>query len=134
MPDIIEPRKALAELLAGLLVAQQQNQDWFPPGGGQALCIDGWFDPKALAGAVLDAGVRPPARRIETPEQLDALPMESVVLDPVGYVWQAERRLGLGAGEHRWGSPFLSGLKTAQAVLREGAVTVLWEPEQEAGR
>lgn len=67
-------RDNLAELLSRLLVAQQQNQDWYVSrSSGDTLCLDGWFDPTALAAAVLDAGLRPPARRIETPEQLATL-------------------------------------------------------------
>ncbi|MGW4720841.1 hypothetical protein [Nocardia sp. NPDC004260] len=126
-------RDDLADLLGSLLVSQQKNQDWFPPsGGGWALCLDGWFDPKALAGAVLDAGLRPPARRIETPEELDALPDGTVILDANE---EFHRLNPYGMSEPRtWFPAWLTGNAYATDFGQDPELpaVVLWEPEQEA--
>jgi hypothetical protein len=121
-------RDDLAELLGSLLVSQQQNQDWYVSrSSGDTLCLDGWFDPKALAGAVLDAGLRPPARSIGTAKELDALPIGSLVMDspyPEGEVYQR-------TSDGYWAEPGFHGVCTTRALSLP--VTVLWQPEQEAG-
>ncbi|WP_043737783.1 hypothetical protein [Nocardia asiatica] len=116
---------ALAELLGGLLVSQQQNQDWFPPnGGGQALCLDGWFDVKALAAAVLNAGLRSPARRIETAEELDALPVDTVIR------WADTVEQHIGSGW--WITPGTDDHSHSEQIIdvADGnEIVVLWTPE-----
>ncbi|NEW33818.1 hypothetical protein GV791_14770 [Nocardia cyriacigeorgica] len=51
-------------------------------------CYDNEDAAAAAAALLLAAGVRPPARVIETAEQRDAMPPGSVVLSDSGYAWQ----------------------------------------------
>lgn len=122
-------REDLAELLGRLLVSQQQNQDWYVSrSSGGTLCLDGWFDPKALAGAVLDAGLRPPPRRIETVEELDALPVDTVIR------WGDTVEQSIGSGW--WITPGTDDPSHSEQIIdvADGnEIVVLWEPEQEAG-
>jgi hypothetical protein len=124
-------RDALADLLAGLLVAQQQNQSWFPsPGGGEALCLDGWFDPKALAAAVLDAGLRPPAQVIETIEEIEALPGGAILADRDGDSWQLlPRGWRCPALDNEW-MDRSDDWFTAADALHQGPLTVLYLPTE----
>lgn len=75
-------------------------------------------------------GWRPPARVIETPDELDAMPIGAAVLDAFAAVctcvhtdpitgW-VRATSAVGGGQHRH-RPYLPA-------------TVLWEPEQEAQR
>ena len=74
-----------------------------------------------LADAILDAGWRPPARTIETAEELDALPDGSVVLDRQHDV--AEKHSGRLLYRETRNMPL------EYLAKHYGPFTVLWEPE-----
>lgn len=82
-------------------------------------------DAEAIADSVMAEGWRPPARRVETVEELDALPVGSVVrsdwpkaAEPVGYV---SVRFSDG-----WFTP-LHQTRVFPLGAGGGTVTVLWE-------
>lgn len=53
--------------------------------------LDAWYpdhSPVKVADALLAAGMRPPAPRINTVEELDALPVRSVIVDDWDTVWR----------------------------------------------
>ncbi len=80
---------------------------------------------EAMAGAILAAGWRPPARTVTTAAELDALPKGTVVLvTGTREAWQKSfGEWWPPASEHSW---------SAQNVIKEpGRLVVLWEPEVE---
>ncbi|MFE7744435.1 hypothetical protein [Nocardia sp. NPDC057455] len=76
-----------------------------------------------IAKRLIAEGWRPPPRRIETVQELDALPIDSVVLAVRSRtVWQ-----NLAELESLWGNG--SSALTAKTLLHNyGAVIVLWVP------
>lgn len=88
------------------------------------------------ADVMLAAGWRPPARVIETAEQLDAMPPGSIVKhSPCRASGRAEC---VWAMEHSWwyGNTTLTPHRSRELLeihCEDGeTLTVLWEPEQEA--
>lgn len=84
-------------------------------------CLDGRVDMLAAVDTLLAAGWRPPARVIEDPAELDALPAGSVVMMTT---WM--RRAFVYAGGGRWwvAGPIRSEISAAE-VLDGCAVEVL---------
>lgn len=85
-------------------------------------------------GELLDAlaalrGWSPPARMIETAEQLDSLPVNSIVTVSDGRVWQRQH----GDGQCWFEPGWTGGYTSADAMWRAGSVgetvRVLWEPK-----
>ncbi|MEV4127104.1 hypothetical protein [Nocardia sp. NPDC049707] len=82
------------------------------------------------AGDVIAAGWQPPARRIETPEELDALPFMSIIL-AFGVSHQAVPDLD----DHTpvWVRPAAQCTESSATVLahaRGAGVIVLWTPTE----
>ncbi|OCK13485.1 hypothetical protein [Cutibacterium avidum] len=75
-----------------------------------------------IADAVLAAGWRPPARKIETVEELDALPLGTAVQTPNGAVFVADWR---SEGALIWLVSEGDGWTSEEMEL---PATVLWEP------
>ncbi|WP_280499372.1 hypothetical protein [Nocardia cyriacigeorgica] len=74
---------------------------------------------------ILRAGWRPPARRIETAEELDTLPINAVIL--------AGGELFSHLGRGWWEGRSLVA-HSEQIVDAHDSAVVLWEPEQESGQ
>lgn len=97
-------------------------------------CYDNEDAATAAADRLIAAGVRPPARVIETAEDLDALPAGAVVAhtpcpDDRGCVWQS------GTGGF-WFVPGDGCVYDPQDLISHrgvgGQLLAVWEPEQEA--
>ncbi|MFI7191438.1 hypothetical protein ACIBQ0_17025 [Nocardia nova] len=85
-----------------------------------------------LAEAIVAEGWRPPPRRIETVEELDALPGRAIVVGnrgKFGTAWQLTSHEVWPNPGANWGSPFLQSDRytSRQLLEHEGSVTVLWE-------
>ncbi|MFE3060575.1 hypothetical protein [Nocardia sp. NPDC059239] len=89
-------------------------------------------DEREVAASLLESGWRPPARVIATAEELDALPVGTVVVSiaPSGTAtpWQLLDFLGAKGGR-LWTAPFLRDRYNSHGLLnRFKRVVVLWEP------
>ncbi|MGW6121477.1 hypothetical protein ACWFRF_20715 [Nocardia sp. NPDC055165] len=88
-------------------------------------------EPYELAGALLAKGVRPPAQVITDPAQLDALPVDSIVVDHHGAGWQMTDRDydGTAIWEYR------TTARTSAGLLAAGArVHLVHVPTEEVDR
>jgi hypothetical protein len=90
---------------------------------------------EAMAGAVTALGWRPPPRRIETAEELDALPGRTIVVGhrgALGTAWQLTSHSLTPRSRANWGGAYLADdrLTSEQLLEREGSVTVVLEPEE----
>lgn len=88
-------------------------------------------DTERVADAVIAAGWRPPARVIETVEELDALPDGSIILGGLrlGTNQRAIQRSRIG-----WWEIWTDGWFSSSELVDEmklGPFTVVWEPEAE---
>lgn len=93
---------------------------------------DGMARTTILATAILDAGWRPPARVVTTEEELDALPVGSIVRDVFGETWTLYEGLDDGIDpydptNYRWAIGINGNYATWATDL---PATVLWEPEE----
>jgi len=81
-----------------------------------------------LARWLLDHGVRPPAQVIETPEALEALPVNSVVFVDDGRVWQRHP----GPGQCWFEPGWTGGYTSTEAMQRAGdaRATVVYLPTE----
>jgi hypothetical protein len=95
-------------------------------------------EPYQLAGALLEKGVRLPARVITDPAELDTLPGRSIVVGhrgKFGTAYQLTSYVGF-AQKPMWAGPYdVEKRSTSREVIeREGGVTVLREPTEEGSR
>ncbi|MGV9818401.1 hypothetical protein [Nocardia xishanensis] len=96
--------------------------------------LEGNLDAEQVADRLLARGVRPPARRIETPTDLDALPGRAIVVGRNGEAWQLTSHDVFPRPGANWGSPYLISdrLSSRQLLDHVGPVTVLYIPTEEA--
>ncbi|WP_068059265.1 hypothetical protein [Nocardia xishanensis] len=85
------------------------------------------------AAVVIAAGWRPPARRIETPAELDALPEGAVVRTAEGRI--AEKTCHYGAADRHgfrsdWAETQDDDIPIGTDELDDLPAIVLWEPEE----
>jgi hypothetical protein len=86
--------------------------------------LDHAAEPYEIAGKVIAEGWRPPARRIETAEELDALPVDTVIR------WADTVEQHIGSGW--WITPGTDDHSHSEQIIdvAEGnEIVVLWEPE-----
>lgn len=92
--------------------------------------LDRDAEPYEIAGKVIAEGWRPPAQVIETPEALEALPVDSVVFVDDGRVWQRHP----GPGQCWFEPGWTGGYTSTEAMQRAGdagaAVRVLYLPTE----
>ncbi|NEW33819.1 hypothetical protein GV791_14775 [Nocardia cyriacigeorgica] len=86
---------------------------------------------RRAADAAIAAGWRPPARVIETAEELDALPVGAVVRTSEGRI--AEKVAKWNRQHDEWAVP-REEFSCGSDELDDLPADVLWEPEQEARR
>lgn len=78
-----------------------------------------WADAERMAAALVEVGFRRP-RTITTAEELDALPVDAVIRDDEGYVWER-----WGADPTYWDC---AGVPDWESNLINLPAIVLWEP------
>ena len=82
---------------------------------------DGWLLAEDDEDITLVSRLVPAPRAITNPDELDALPVGTILRDEDGDAWHRIT--------DQWTSTVESITFTSRAVLRRGPVTVLWEPE-----
>ncbi|WP_280201293.1 hypothetical protein [Nocardia cyriacigeorgica] len=95
-------------------------------------CVETLASPSETADYLIERGWRPPARVIETAEELDALPNGTIIRDADGDVFEAS-----ADGRVFWATLPDSGWHTDHGFAADELTlpaVVLWEPEQEARR
>lgn len=92
-------------------------------------CYDNEVAAASAAALLLAAGVRPPARVVETTENLDALPVGAIVRTSEGRI--AEKVAKWNHQHDEWAEA-REEFTCGSDELDDLPAVVLWEPEQEA--